>query len=397
MARTVIALVGENRNGILECQSRRFNALLEPMGLEGRMVQLGTAGAATELATLLQGDIAFAWGYAGVGAQLALDGGNLWERVKVPFVSVLADAPFIMPINHHVRSSWVVNGYVYREWLELQRRHVRSAQISALLPMGVIPNEERHRVAWSERPLRMVFVKSGADPDRLRARWDRWPARLRPVLHDSAAELAALGTGPITDVVERGLAAHDVVLGHNQPLLFGLLHELDSYVRALRATTMVRALLPLPVEVIGDGWDHLVEEPGRARFHNAMAAHELDMLYAQTQILLNVTPNFGSGAHERVLRGFAARACVVSDDNDHARTHLHGLPSYHGVEWNAPDLPDRLAAIFHDGARYDDRLDEAEAYVKGRHDPGVFLQHVAELADVARLSPTMSGYMLDAA
>ena len=397
MARTVIALVGENQNGILDCQSRRFSALLEPLGLHGEVVQLGTPDAGDRLAELLKGDVAFGWGYAGVGSRLTLEGQGLWDRLRVPFVSVLADAPCMMPANHHVGGSWVVNAYVYREWLELARVHIRSRQVCGLVRMGVVPNEERHAVPWSRRPLRMVFVKSGADPDAQRTRWDNWPARLRVVLHDSAETLAKLGTGPIADVVLECLAAHGLALPHGQPLLFGILHELDTYIRALRATAMTRALLPLPVHVIGEGWSHLAAEDGRARFHNSMHARELDSLYAQTQFLANVTPNFGSGAHERVLRGFAARSCVVSDLNDHARHQLDELPSFHGFEWNDPDLAERLANLFYGNTRFDDQLEPAEAYVASNHGPGNFLQDIVDMADLARLSPRMAGYMLDAA
>jgi len=111
-----------------------------------------------------------------------------------------------------------------------------------------------------------------------------------------------------------------------------------------------------------------------------MDASGLDALYADTQILVNVSPNFGSGAHERVLRGFAARACVASDNNDHARVHLHALPSFHGFDWHAPDLGDRLAALFHDPAPYDDRVDEAQAWVERHHSPAAFLDGMAALA-----------------
>ena len=396
MARTVIAFVGENSNNILGCQSQRFSALLSAMGLEGHVVRLCQSDTAERIAELLQGDVAWAWGYAGVGARLTLQGAPLWSALRIPFVSVLADAPYIMPTNHRVESPWVVNGYVYKEWLDFQRRHIRSPQLSDMLPMGVIANEHRQAVRPAERPLRMVFVKSGGDPDAQRARWASWPARLRPVLHESADALVALQTGPIVDVVLDCLAAHGLVL-ERRPLMFGLLHELDTYVRTVRATAMARALLPLPVEVIGAGWEHVAGLEGRARFRPPIAAEELEMLYAQTQTLVNVSPNLGSGAHERVLRGFAARCRVVSDDNEHSRLRLRGLPSYRGVAWNGADLADRLAAVFHEPPPNDDEVAPAEAYVREAHDPAAFLNGMAEAAELARLTPTMAGYALDAA
>ncbi len=397
MGSTIVAFVGENANGILECQSRRFLDRLVPLGIEGHVLHLSDPSFLGRLRMLMDGGIDFAWGYAGVGSRLGLDGQNFWTATSTPFVSVLADPPYMMPTNHHVPSPFVVNGYIYREWLDFQRQYIHSPQIAATLPLGVIANADADLLPWSQRPHRMVFVKSGADPVRLRAEWVHWPARLRAVLEDSADALARFGTGPIAPVVQSCLAAHDLDLQRSQAILFGLLHELDSYVRARRATAMVQALLPLRADIIGDGWDHVRHRGGRARFHPAMDAAGLDSLYAQTQILVNTTPNIGSGAHERVLRGFAARCCIVSDDNDFSRTTLRALPSYHGVEWHAPDLSDRLAGIIADPTSYDDRLDAAFEHVRDHHDPMRFLDGLRELADVARLQTGLACYALDAA
>lgn len=397
MANIVVAIVGENANGILECQSERFLRLMAGMDLDGRLLNVFDPEFGTKLHAALSGGVLFAWGYAGVGARLALGGRNIWDEAKIPFISVLADAPYIKPGNHHVDSPWVVNGYIYREWLELQEAYFRSPQVSTLLPMGVLPNPGRQTVPWAKRPRRMLFVKTGADPAAQRAAWEDWPARLRPVLHECADALAYRSPGPIAPVLRSCLEAHSLVLDGARPMLFGLLHELDTYIRALRATTMARALMQLPAEIVGDGWDHIKDEPGRARFRRSIPATALDAVYANTQILVNVTPNFASGAHERVLRGFAAGCCIVSDNNDFARTHLERSPVYGGVEWQQPDLADRLAAAFESLDADEDALDDAAAYIEQQYDPAVFITRMKELAQLARMKPVFDGYALDAA
>ncbi len=59
MASNVVAIVGENSNGILDVQSRRFMDLL-PAGLTGHVLCLSDPGFLTRLDALLQNGIRFA-------------------------------------------------------------------------------------------------------------------------------------------------------------------------------------------------------------------------------------------------------------------------------------------------------------------------------------------------
>jgi hypothetical protein len=386
MPRNIVAFVGANENGILTFQSRAFMDRLRPLGFVGHVVDLSGPDGNEQLIRLLREGIDFAWGYAGVGATTKGNDRNLWDAIGVPFVSVLADPPSAIPVNHFIRARRVVNGYVYRDWLNVQRRLIRSPQVSALLPMGVIPNEQRDAVPWTRREHRMVFVKTGADPEARRAIWRNWPRRLRDALENAGAELCRRGTEDITPTALACFEANDLFLEERKDLLHGMLFQLDLYVRAVRATAMARALQDIPATIVGDGWEH-VREPGcRARFLPSMPASSLDDLYANCQWLVNTTPNFSSGAHERVLRGFAAKCCVVSDDNDFSRGRLRGLPSYRGVEWHEKTLGDRLAEIHGDPTAYDDALQPALDLVEREHDPLAFMQAVMSLAEIGRLN-----------
>ena len=60
MAHTVLAFVGENANGILDCQSQRFLALLEPLGFKGRTLRFSNPDFIAQLDDALGAGIAFA-------------------------------------------------------------------------------------------------------------------------------------------------------------------------------------------------------------------------------------------------------------------------------------------------------------------------------------------------
>ncbi len=395
MPRHVVAIVGENANGILRCQSERFGALLQSDDVQCHVLDVCQPGFLERLLPLMAQDVAFAWGYAGIGSRLAIDGGNFWEATKTPFISVLADPPYIMPGNHRVQSRYVVNAYVYDDWLQVQERCFHAPQINACVSLGVLSNPARGDIPWRQRANRAVLVKGGGDAAGQRARWARWPAITRAVLNDSADALCAMGTAAILPTVLDCLRSHRVLLDGRPDLLFGLLAELDTFMRNHRATMMVRALRPLPVTIVGGGWDHLSGEPGRAKFRPPIDASHLETLYADTQVLLNSNPNQSTGLHERVLRGFAAGCRVISDDNAFSRTALAAIPSYTGVEWNDSALTDRFAAALADMAEPDTQ--PADAYVAANNDPGVFLRRLVCLAELARSGEHMLPFMMDAA
>jgi hypothetical protein len=156
---------------------------------------------------------------------------------------------------------------------------------------------------------------------------------------------------------------------------------------------MVMAVRNLEADIFGDGWGHVSRLGGRARFWPSLNARALDSLYAETQYLVNANPNTGSGLHERVLCGFAAKCCVVSDENAFSRSNLSHLQSYHGVEWTDVDLADRFGELYSDVKNYDDIFQPALDYVNQNHDPTNFLSKMFELAELMSKGQNFRNYL----
>ena len=321
-----------------------------------------------------------AFGQAGVGGRLLNADGVLWDALRVPFISVLADSPSQLPTNHQIAAIYVANGYVYKDWLDVWRRFVRSPQIAGLLPQPALRNSQRDATPWSERRHRMVLVKTGRAPEEHRRSWSGWPRRFRAIVEDCAAAALAAGVGDITDVFLAAADHHGLALEGRPEVLFFLMNAADLYLRDLRSTAMVQALLDLPVDVIGRGWDHLKSGSHRARFHPPLDAETLPLLFAETQFLLNTLPNFSYGTHERVLYGFAGRCCVVTNENADMRQRFRDLPTYFAIDTESPELADRLAAIYHGEERFDDRTQPALDLVETQFSAEAFMRALIELS-----------------
>jgi hypothetical protein len=390
MARNVVAFVGQDENGTIREGCLGLMRDLATFGLAGHVVNVNDPAWTSHFQELAQQGILIGWGVAGIGANLTLNGQNLWETLRVPFVSALADTPSWLPQAHRPPSRSVILGYFFDDWLDVQRRFIRAPNVCARLPTCVAPNPHRDRIPWHLRSHRMVFVKTGDSPAARRAQWANWPSRLRAVLEDAASEACRQGTMNLTDLLLDCVASHQLVFDSRTEYLLALMQELDLFVRAERSTRMVQALSRLPVEIIGRGWDHIDRSKAVAAFRPAVDAAHLHELMADTQFVVNTTPNFGSGMHERVLAAFAARACVVSDHNDYSRNILAGVPSFFGVEWHTDDLADRLADIFAIAEDLGPATDVALQLTETVFAPVNFMQALLELGEIGRLSKNLA-------
>lgn len=390
-SKTVVAFVGENENGALAVGSRELLASIKQQDIDGHVINLDDPQWTTELGRLANAGILFAFGFAGIGAALAhVDpttrvNRNFWDTVRVPFISILADQPSHQPRNHRVASRYVVNGYVFRDFFDLQRRLIRSPQVSVVLPQACVPNPHRDKTPWAKRTHRMVFVKSGGDPVAFRTQWEQFPARLRAVLEEASGEVLRRSTGDISELVLACFQSHGIDVGDRHELLFAVLQQVDLYVRSVHATRMAQALCRVPAEIIGARWEHIDKSGAKARFLPAVNAAALAELYADTQFVVNTTPNFSCGTHERVLYGFTAKACVISDDNDFTRRRFGALPSYFGFDWTDADWVESIAARFAEREVYDDRVQPALDLVESEFNLTKLTQAMFEVAELMRL------------
>ncbi|MBV8911943.1 MAG: hypothetical protein JOZ05_02750, partial [Acetobacteraceae bacterium] len=330
LPRRLVAIIGENENGALRALSQSYLDVATPYGFTGEIIDLREDNWSDRLREQLQQGLLLAWGQAGVGARITHGDRLIWDTARVPFISVMADSPCQKPMNHRVEGLFVANGYLVPDWLNMQRRFVRSPQLSSLLPHGMTGNPRRDAIPWSQRQYRMVLVKTGHSPEQHRREWASWPSRFRAVVEDTAAAALRAGVGDITDLFLAAAEHHGLVLDGRTDVLFGLLYAADLYIRDFRSTALVKALLDLPVDIIGRGWDHVKEGPHRARFHPPLGADTIPLLYANSQFVLNTMPNFSHGTHDRVLYGFAARSCVVTNENADMRERFGALPTYFG-------------------------------------------------------------------
>jgi hypothetical protein len=129
---------GQSMNGALAAAGRAHRPMFEALGYELVEVDFSQPGADASLTNALQSQsIAFVFGVMGMGADFrgtTPDGkeSNLWQGLRIPYISLNGDSPAYYFDRHVMPSAWHACLYYYPDHYRLRRRYPKILRRSAL-------------------------------------------------------------------------------------------------------------------------------------------------------------------------------------------------------------------------------------------------------------------------
>lgn len=332
----IAALTGENENGALKTHARAFNVDLQRHGYETQLIDLLEPEGFSELSkTLGQRDsLAFVYAFAGVGSRFdAPTGGNLWTELRVPFVCFWYDPPAYNYKQHMVDSPYILHVYHVKDHYETRQRYLQTPSPAVYIPPPMKLPLNVHDYPWAEREKKILFVKTAYDPNEILTFWKTFPPKLCGVLERLAEQAVADRNINLADATAREFAAEGVPLDAYEDF-FGIIHEVDRYVRAWRSDKLGRALLKYPARIVGRGWDYLADSQNKAEILPPVNGRELLPLIKKHRITANANPLWRDGLHERVWVGLGCGNVALTDRTERTDAMFEGLQSYVGFDWN---------------------------------------------------------------
>jgi hypothetical protein len=127
-------------NNALGAAGRAHRVLFESLGHDFVFVDFAVPGAQELLnKTVREQPIEFAYGAAGGGADIRGAGPdgkelNLWEGLRVPFLSLKGDSPAYFFDRHVMPTPWHACLYYFPEHLDLRRRLPLTPALYGLVP-----------------------------------------------------------------------------------------------------------------------------------------------------------------------------------------------------------------------------------------------------------------------
>lgn len=343
----VIGFVAQNDYGVLQDSSAGIGYYFAERGYESATINLYDSDSLKKLQQfIVQSPIAFGYGYAGIGAHLEVEGKSLWQKLKIPFFSLLHDHPFYYPAHHSVNSDYVCNCYAIKDFVDIQKTYIKSKQPIAELRVASVGYADPkcdnwNRYEWHERDILGCFIKAGYNFGPLLASFDVMPDFYRTIVWDSINTLKSNSNLSIADMV------HDqmLVLGlhYNQDVKIWedftyLVRVIDTYVRNWRSLQLVESLKHLPIVIIGNDWDSIDKTNAKATFLPAMSTSIATQYSYRAKFALNTHPYARYGWHERVLNGLSFGSAVISDRTFFTDQHFSDLPNFLSFDWSSENF-----------------------------------------------------------
>lgn len=353
--RRVLALVAQNENQALAYASEGMGGFFAPFGYQTQVIDLLSPQGLQHLSdALLSGEVAFAFGFAGVGSQLlAQDNRSIWTAFRIPFVSFWYDHPSYNYRQHIAASPYILNCYHILDHLQVWQNYLPHHNSAIHLPPPAGPNPLARSVPWAQRERRFMFAKTTYDLKQIVAGWKDYSAPLQQMLWrliEAAQQDRHLDLSAATAVLFAKIGESITHLDN----FMGVVQTVDHYIRAWRGEQMARALCAqhYPADIFGNGWTNLAQElagqqagrqGGRVEFLPSFSSQELWPRISRYRLVANVNPLWREGIHERVMNGIASGAVTVTDNSERGDSVLGDLPHYVGFEWTDDRLPHALA------------------------------------------------------
>ncbi len=247
------------------------------------------------------------------------DGSYYLDHLQGPFFDYILDHPLFhytgltcRADNLHV----LVVDESHRQYVASYYPTVKSVHT---LPLGaceafVTPQKESRYV---------LFMGTYQEPDNIMDIVDKSPADAASVMRELIERRIAEPKIPMEEAYLEILERRGERVPPEQfALQMNGMYAVDAYVRDYFRKKAVDALLAhkIPVKAVGEGWYQYHTAADRYFTLERALTYALSFQrIARAPILLNVTPFFPQGMHDRIVAGMANHTAVLTEENDYLR------------------------------------------------------------------------------
>lgn len=286
-------------------------------GIQARLLDVQNRDPKPFIDQILENPPDFTFSFNGV---LPDEHGNfLCDVLKIPHVCFLVDSPHYYLLL--IRSERNIITSVDRFGADFFKR--LNFQNCFFIPHGVDINLfDRSPSPSSKRPYDVTMLSSFTDFEEIEAIWrEKYDKPFVEALEDAVGIALKNPEIPYAQALSQAFDTYSKKQGGIDPKKFDfitLLTEIENYIRGKDRFELIRSIKDAKVHLFGEGsqkWKALLKNPSNVIAYDSIPYMESIAVMQQSKIVLNSSPFFKYGSHERVFTGIAAGAFVLTNYN----------------------------------------------------------------------------------
>lgn len=252
------------------------------------------------------------------------DGTPLLDMIQGPFYDYILDHPLF----HYNGLTAGVNNLNAILLDEAQQKYVKrfykGVKNTVMMPLGATEAFTQRKT--EENPKCVLFMGSYDSPKKLYDMVELSPEPLKSYMKKLIEMRLSDPELPMEDAFEQLLKEEGTEISDEQFALYmNAMYPVDAYIRdyfrKLVLDTLAKARIP--VKVVGDGWEKYESPDENYLTREKPVVFSLSFeKIAKEHILLNNSPIFNRGAHDRIYAGMANHCAVMTDTNPYLRKEM---------------------------------------------------------------------------
>ena len=247
------------------------------------------------------------------------DGTPVLDKLDGPFFDYILDHPLFHYncLNADLKN---LNGIFLDEAQEAYvKRYYPRVKKTLTMPLGATEAVTGGKKTETDT---VLFMGTYDRPDKIYEMVELSPELLRSYMKERIEDPIR----PMEEAFRQLLKAHGEKLSDDKFALFmNAMYSVDAYIRAYFRKAAVDELVraKIPVRLVGEGWEKYES------CNEAYVTREKAVVFglsfekiAHADVLLNVSPFFNHGAHDRIFAGMANHCAVLTDQNPYLKRIL---------------------------------------------------------------------------
>lgn len=392
----VVFLIGETMGDALGASGRALRKSFEHLGFDFLEVNFANPDAIASLNRIIQErSIEFAYSFAGMCIDMNASTSegkesNLWEVLRVPFITIHGDTPAYFFDRHVAPSSAFASLYAFEEHYEMRKRLPGARGLLGVVPPAVEDAVPKRDIDFGAKERgRLLFLKNGNDPGQL---LDAWRECLSPaifiMLTDLASELTSRLDSNLDNDIDAFVCAYFASkswdIANLVKLRLFFIAQLDDYCRRVKSTMIVESLLEFPVEVHGFNWEHVDFSGKRATLVPNSDFNLSRSLIKDALGVIDMSPNTGKSPHDRPRRAFGSYTLCLTNEQQCLKDRCSRFMDF-SFRFDAQSIGAKVADVLANPKRAIALgIEIAEEYRRGE-EPHAVARYLQDTASILRL------------